>query len=146
MGSDLTILFLDFDGVLHPASANSAEQFVHLPRLEATLRGHPAVRIVLSTSWQHTYSIRALRALFSADIAARVMGGTRSADPDHVAPTKFAQIQRYLRHGRAPQARWLALDAAVSHFPEPCPHLIVCDPRRGFDDDADRRLRQALAI
>jgi len=145
MSSDLTILFLDFDGVLHAVGTPSEEQLVHLPRFEATLREYPAVRIVLSTSWQDAYSIRALRALFSEDIAARIVGGTRGADPNRDAPTRYGQIQRFLRHGGAPKARWLALDDAVHDFPDPCPQLVACDAKRGFDADAEKRLRTALA-
>lgn len=43
------LLFLDFEGVLHPFSglsdrpATASEPFVHLARLESVLRAHPHV-------------------------------------------------------------------------------------------------------
>ena len=45
------ILFLDFDGVLHPNSDDS-EHFSCAPLLWELLRRHPDVRVVLSTGWR----------------------------------------------------------------------------------------------
>ena len=50
------ILFLDFDGVLHPEGEdhilNGGADFCFLPRLEALLREFPWVKIVISSSWR----------------------------------------------------------------------------------------------
>jgi hypothetical protein len=48
------ILFLDFDGVLHPEYDGQAAPadvvFCHLPRFEAVMRDHPEVEIVISST------------------------------------------------------------------------------------------------
>lgn len=48
------ILFLDFDGVLHPEGEdhilNGGVDFCFLPRLESLLREFPHVKIVISSS------------------------------------------------------------------------------------------------
>jgi len=72
------ILFLDFDGVLHP-EVTGAPELCHLPVLEELLREFPQVNLVLSTSWRIVYPHAALLGVFSLDIRERVIGTT----PDH---------------------------------------------------------------
>ena len=74
------ILFLDFDGVLHPEydrqAAPADVAFCHLPRFEAVMRDHPEVEIVISSTWREQFPLDDLRARFSPDIAARIVGAT----------------------------------------------------------------------
>lgn len=65
------ILFLDYDGVLHPVDAYlekgrpvlraEGELFMWAPLLIGTLTEHPHVRIVLSTSWVRELRFNLLR-------------------------------------------------------------------------------------
>lgn len=48
------ILFLDFDGVLHPETGKMPFENTHL--LWQILRKAPDVRVVFSTSWRESYS------------------------------------------------------------------------------------------
>lgn len=75
-------LFLDFDGVLHPAFCPAEEHFCRRPLFEDVMRRHPAVRIVISSSWRHHYPVGQLRARFSPDIAERIVGTTQLWVPD----------------------------------------------------------------
>ena len=43
-------LFLDFDGVLHRGNSGT---LVLLPKLEALLRKHPQIVIVISSTWRN---------------------------------------------------------------------------------------------
>lgn len=74
------ILFLDFDGVLHPEYDGQATPadivFCHLPRFEGVMRDYPKVEIVISSMWREQFPLAALRARFSPDIAARSIGTT----------------------------------------------------------------------
>ena len=74
------ILFLDFDGVLHPEYDGQATPadvvFCHLPRFEAVMRDYPEVEIVISSMWREQFPLDALRARFSPDIAGRIIGAT----------------------------------------------------------------------
>lgn len=58
------ILFLDFDGVLHPEYDGQATPadvvFCHLPRFEAVMRDHPEVEIVISSMWREQFPLDAL--------------------------------------------------------------------------------------
>jgi hypothetical protein len=138
------LLFLDFDGVLHPKGCATSVHFVHLPRLEQLLRATPPVRIVISSTWQYIWSFDGLRRKFSPDIAARIIGGTQSADPDGEAESRYQTIRMYLRHAGELRTPWIALDDARHEFPEDCAQLVSCETEVGFDDEAAGRLRRAL--
>ncbi|MFD2270984.1 HAD domain-containing protein [Undibacterium arcticum] len=58
------ILFLDFDGVLHPDPCDEGERFSRLPAFEALMRDFPAVEIVVSSSWRVARTLDDLRAFF----------------------------------------------------------------------------------
>lgn len=61
------VLFLDFDGVLHPEPSFSHETFSQLPLVEAVLRAFLSVDIVISSTWRmNTPEERILR-YFSKD-------------------------------------------------------------------------------
>jgi hypothetical protein len=80
----MTILFLDFDGVLHPYSpwphddAVRSQYFIHLPRLESVLRDFAKVQVVIASDWRLYHPLEKLRTFFSEDIRPRVSGTTVS--------------------------------------------------------------------
>lgn len=127
------LLFLDFDGVLHPAGCDPGRYLCCLPLLESTLRAAPPVGIVISSTWQEAYSIKALKARFSPDIGARILGGTLVADPDREEETRYGQIRRFLRWKDWGALPWLALDDAAHEFPDGCAQLIQCAAEQGLD-------------
>jgi hypothetical protein len=140
-----SLLFLDFDGVLHPAGGE-AQHFVNLPRLERLLREYPMVDVVISSAWQDGLTLEELKGFFSADVAARIIGVTRSVDLGHEAESRYDQINMYLRCVRHGPVAWIALDDAVHEFPDCCTQLVLCDSARGLDDEAETRLRSALQL
>ncbi len=71
------ILFLDFDGVLHPEPCYSdSDLFCHRPLFESVMREFPDIEIVISSTWRQNRSLAQLKALFSDDIAACIVGVT----------------------------------------------------------------------
>ena len=137
------LLFLDFDGVLHPAGSAAKEQFVRLPRLETVLRAHAGLQVALTTDWQADYPLDALRAKFSQDIAARIIGGVSNTKRPG-APTRHDRIQVFLRKNIWPRDAWVALDDLEDEFPARCPRLVLCRPEVGFDEVAEGKLRGRL--
>jgi|GEM_PF-5953435 len=120
----LGVLFLDFDGVLH---AGRSGTFELLPDLEALLRRYPDVDVVVSSAWA-TADLSSLRALFSPDIAPRVIGTT----PDLQAQglRREHEIRQVLfRHGIA---RWVALGGKPETFPIYPRQLVATDFRVGI--------------
>lgn len=74
------ILFLDFDGVLHPEGEyhihNVGADFCFLPRLDTLLREFSFVKIVISSSWREQLHYKTLLKPFSSDIRYRILGAT----------------------------------------------------------------------
>lgn len=125
------ILFLDYDGVLHPDAAYiekgrpvlraEGEFFMWAPLLVDILADHPHVRVVLSTSWVRILRFDRARQRLPAELARRVIGSTwhstMARHPEGVhkiyptwwdESTRYAQIKRYV--DRAGLTRWLAID------------------------------------
>ncbi|QFY42326.1 hypothetical protein F6R98_06540 [Candidatus Methylospira mobilis] len=134
------ILFLDFDGVLHPEPFE--RMFCHLERFEAVMRDFPAVEIVISSMWRYQFGLEALRARFSKDIVARIIDTTLL--PEHSGAdtlTREREILNWLIAHRRMDESWLAVDDADWEFQWHRDQLIACASHVGFDDKAAEALR-----
>jgi hypothetical protein len=146
------ILFLDFDGVLHPDPCRDPTRlFEQAPRLAAVLEDFPEVSIVLSTSWRTTRTIDELAALLPAPMRPRIVGMTPHFSEIDVPPRlvpyrRQAECAEWFERHAGIGETWLALDDRPSWFEPYFEALIECDSTRGFDEAADRRLRSALVI
>ena len=113
-----TILFLDFDGVLHPIGGDVAP-LEYAPLLIAALEPHPAVEIVLSTSWVPVFGLDGTRDMLPAELRQRVVDATY--DPLYMlraewsSLTRYAQIAHYVK--RRSVTRWLAIDDDAEGWP-----------------------------
>ena len=144
------LLFLDFDGVLHPDAVYLTRRGVELradgalfmwsPHLVEALEQQQNVRIVLSTSWARKLGFQRARAALPAELQARVIGATWHSAmgrgwPDFIAwdvQTRFEQIQAYLSRLEAP-ASWIAIDDDDRGWPHAeRDHLIHTDPDVGL--------------
>lgn len=145
------ILFLDYDGVLHPDPCRDRERlFENAPRLLEVLQDFPEVDVVLSTSWRAVYRIEELVMPLPQPLAARVVGITPLFSgieaPRPLAPyARHAECMQWLQQQSAAERDWIALDDRPSWFAPYCEQLIVCDPLLGFDAQAASRLRWVLA-
>ena len=74
----MLILFLDFDGVLHPEHCHESKHFCCLPVLESALRQVPELKLVITSTWRLHSPLEQLRQRFSAAVAARIAGPTPS--------------------------------------------------------------------
>jgi hypothetical protein len=141
------ILFLDFDGVTHPEPPNKDQQFQSLPLIEAVLRRHPEVVVILSTTWRTKYPLDELKDLFSNDIAGRVQGLTPVLSLHDMAwyPVPLSarprqrEIEAWLHQNRRLNHPWIAVDDRPSWFESECQNLLVTSPITGFtESDVDR--------
>lgn len=143
------ILFLDFDGVLHPDAVYLTRHGVELraecklfmwaPILEKLLAECPQIKVVLSTSWARELGFSKAKKRLPESIKTRVIGATwHSGDaagwPDQIkwdALSRYEQIMRYC--GRARVTDWLALDDDDRGWPDDQRHhLLYCDPNTGL--------------
>lgn len=144
------ILFLDFDGVLHPDPCHdTARLFEHAPRLGDVLDDFPEVDVVLSTSWRASRPVDQLREALPPQVGTRIVGATPHFNtfsaPRRLVPyQRQAECERWLADNDAGERDWLALDDRASWFEPYFDALIECNSLRGFDAGAERRLRSAL--
>lgn len=132
------LLFLDFDGVLHPAVNYAPEQLLcKLSLLEAVLHHCPWVEVVVSSTWRESRTLAELRAVFSPDIASRIIGLTpawRDVQDETAYGTyvRQAEIEHWLRaHDRAWE-HWLAVDDQKHLFRPFCKNLLVTNGATGL--------------
>lgn len=145
----LQVLYLDYDGVLHPEAVFRTSKgpwlqtpghrlFEHEHLLEAALAPYPALRIVLSTAWLlsrggYSYAKKQL----SPVLQSRVIGATFHQRyirrDEYVATPRGVQVWQDVQR-RCPHS-WLALDDDDSDWPEWCrSHLIRTHPTLGLAD------------
>lgn len=152
----MRLLFLDFDGVLHPHDAgdvrdvdgmmefvsvrDDAPLFCRLPLLLDALRDHQDVRIVISSSWRRLYERHELRA-FLGELADRYL-----AEIPHLnGHNRHDEILLFLQQHRLRAVHWLALDDDRGNFPADCPNVLWTNPNTGLDADSVTELREWLA-
>lgn len=147
------ILFLDFDGVLHPLGSTPAQYFSRLPLLERFLRDEaPAWQVVISSSWREYHPHQQLLEVFSPELRLRIIGSTPVDGCSALHATWGAQARLYPRevqicHFLAQRglagADWVALDDVKSWFRDADnnPHLVLCDPLTGLSESNLAQLR-----
>ena len=100
------LLFLDFDGVLHPDDG-SQEVFCCLPLLESWMQRLPAVQVVISSSWRSVHSMSELVEFLGPVVGPRVVGCTpvyaevgqsRGADPSLEGPRRERDRNQSVAH------------------------------------------------
>lgn len=145
----MTILFLDFDGVLHPDPCPDRQRlFEHAPALAQALAPFTTLQIVLSTAWRTDMPLVDLACHLPRPLRSRLVGTTRrfseiSCAPALVPYRRQAECQHWLDHER-PGAPWIALDDRASGFEPYCDRLILTRSDTGLDASTLNRLRFAL--
>lgn len=123
------ILFLDFDGVLHPTSARNPSLFNRTSLLIPVIT-NAHCSIVLSTSWRFTHSLDELCCLLPKQIAPKVIDVT---GPPHIGKhARYQEILNYLTRFKNQLHDWRALDDSFWEFPTECAELIQCNPNTGL--------------
>lgn len=122
------ILYLDFDGVLHPADVRvlpadrhprvyvrgqptDRPLFEHLPLLEQLLKPYPQLRMILATSWVREFGYEYALEQLTSSLRERVIGAT-----------PFPALARYyciqIDAEERGVTKWLALDDDLNMWPE----------------------------
>ncbi|MDD2882497.1 MAG: HAD domain-containing protein [Rhodoferax sp.] len=152
MSPKTLIIFLDFDGVMHPHPCFDANMFTQLPLIEEVLREFPSAEIVISSSWRLDSSFQELKRLLSTDIGQRVIGTTPFYhDPklDHLQnrPTGYVrqwEIERWMSENSSIEAQWVAVDDYPEWFEPNCPNLLVTSAATGFVENDKQTLRDLI--
>lgn len=147
MNSEKMIIFLDFDGVMHPV--NQLDLFCREEHLARVLRDFPSVEIVISSAWRKTHTLTKLQTFFLTDLRERIIGVTPvfqigDADTRTVPGARYHEIQKYLADTGKRNRRWIALDDDPEFFPPRCAGLLLCDGKHGFGVAEEKTLRAWL--
>ena len=128
----MRVLFLDFDGVLHPGPGveGSLTHWCWLPVLAQALARHEDVRIVVHSTWRHEYNVDELRELLGR-LGERVLGATPAGE-------RLQSIEAWLASNRG-VTTFRILDDDKNDFYRLPAELIVCDPTAGVTDPSARR-------
>lgn len=140
-GQGETVLYLDFDGVLHHEDVwwhprrgvyiktPGYQLFEHVPLLEEALAEFPELKIVLSTSWVRYQRFSGSAKRLSPSLRERVIGATfHSRMNRQVFESLPRGIQVMNDVARRKPRNWVALDDDLENWvPEYRNYLIHCD-------------------
>lgn len=127
------IIFLDFDGVLHPDGIGT---FSNVPVFEKYLRQLPEVEIVISSTWREDHFLDELQQFFSPEYRHQITGVTPFLEEGYDKGGRLKEIHTYLAKENldASNCRWLAIDDLEHLFGADCPNLLLTDFTIGFTD------------
>lgn len=141
MASEI-ILFLDFDGVLHPDPPNSqAPLMCRAPLLQDWLSQNPQVSVVVSSTWRLKRTLGQLQALFPV-WGDRIVDATPNLLQDSFQ--RQHECESWVREHAKPWTPWLALDDRAWNFRPFEKRLLLVDRTSGLVPDDLLRLSDAL--
>ena len=123
------MLFLDFDGVLHPSSLGVDPLFSKASLLSMALYDID-LPIVISSSWRFTHSLKELKGMLPSELAKKIIDVTGPAVIGK--HPRYNEIVNYLNTQKE-IADWRALDDSDWEFPSSCPQLIPCNSNTGIN-------------
>ena len=149
------IIFLDFDGVLHPEACDASLEFMYAENFcQVMSETDPAgeMPVVITSMWRFYETLDQLRSHLSPAIRRQVVGCTPSLSAasksvsygwgdqmssDIAFGLRQKEIEQWLRD-YAPAAQWLAIDDRPDAFCVDCPDLFLVpglyDDKGGLDD------------
>lgn len=146
----MLILFLDFDGVLHPEHCHASKHFCCLPILEDALRRAPECKLVITSTWRLEQTVEALRQRFSRDIAVRIAGVTpmfselKQVPNTLISYPREAECHAWRWANGVPHLPWLAVDDRSWNYRPFCNSLLLVDGSTGLTGHTGSQLLTRL--
>lgn len=129
------LVFLDFDGVLHPAKTNDHEKF-RPDAIQSVNRilDELDAKVVLSTAWRMDFGIEKFNVWFKN----RIIDSTPVHELNLKRETpRFHEVMDFLKSREWLNVPWVAIDDKRTHFPVESPAYIT-DAKTGITGaDAD---------
>lgn len=124
----MRLIFLDFDGVLHPLNAGSTglQHFCWLPVLARLLEPYDDVRIVVHSTWRYIHTDDELRELLET-LGHRFVGSAPRAPREQA-------IEMVLAANKGTVDNHLALDDDAKEFSGSTVNLLLVEPHLGLSD------------
>lgn len=145
------IVFLDFDGVLHPEGCAERFHAMHAPLLAQVIERCNA-KVVVSSTWRRTRNVSALRKSVGDRLGNLIVGSTGDFFRMNVSelPEKLHAFHRHtecvawMRKYHASPETWVAMDDRPFLFYPFTPNIVACNPRTGLDQAVLIELEQKL--
>ncbi|WP_283745878.1 HAD domain-containing protein [Sideroxydans sp. CL21] len=153
----MAILFLDFDGVLHPngafrhsngrivLDADGHDLFEHAELLAGILDPYPRVEIVLSTSWVPTLGFATAKECLPDALQRRLVGTTWQGARIKLtwdSMTRYQQINAYVARRRL--TNWIAVEDDDIGWPaDKRRHLVHTNEWNGLGDTKAQQMLSA---
>lgn len=125
------ILFLDFDGVLHPITGSPPFKPDCMAVLSNILDAYPEIRIVITSSWREEKSLDELVSLLGEQIGSSVIGTTPIIDEAFMHNVRYHEALEYLKGSSLEHFPWFAIDDERGSYPDNVP-VILTDRRSGL--------------
>jgi hypothetical protein len=154
------VLYLDFDGVLHPEGVyqrrgfrpyvkhpEGHKLFENAELLTEVLKPHTDVAIVLSTSWARAFGYTRAAGYLPTALRQRCVGATWHREMDRYLFEVTSRGQQVLDDvGRRHPKSWLAIDDDANGWGSSLnTHVVITDPVLGIGEPTVlRHLRNAL--
>jgi hypothetical protein len=133
------ILFLDFDGVLHPyPPTRSAPLWCRSNLLIDWLDTRPDIEVVVSSTWRLTRGPQQIRELLPQRLANKFIGCTGLVHEELYA--RQLECEQWMKAHREPWVHWVALDDSIWNFRPFEKRLIICNRSTGIDESVIRVL------
>ena len=128
------VIFLDFDGVLHPTNYLRFEEIDGELVLAEDARccwsetlwgliGKYDCQVVVHSSWRESYTLQSLKDLLPSELAKRVVAVT-------IGGNRYKSILDYVENAEV--IDYIILDDSADEFPIGCNELLLCDGSTGL--------------
>lgn len=127
-------LFLDFDGVMHPADSSTAKFECEdaLWTIIEPLAAAGSLKVVISSSWRSNFSLEEIKDMLRPELSDVVVGATPEHENAWHIGGRQAEIEEWLKNNAQESDVWVALDDMPEIFHDPCENLLICDHKTGF--------------
>ena len=136
------ILFLDFDGVLHPFPMGPSDKpFSATGPLWKILENIPEISVVITSTWRERYSFLELIEILVAHggkrFTERFLGVTPilESTTDYVPGIRQREIESWLASNGPENASYLILDDIEEYFDSNCKNLYLVDGVTGLTEN-----------
>jgi len=149
------VIFLDFDGVLHPEAGDPAMHFCYSPNFAEVLEfvaPKGDVPVVISSTWRLTSTLAEMREHFPEKIRKQIVGVTPDLDAiwePKANCNRQSEIEAWMGQ-ISPAGKWLAIDDRPSLFNPGCASLFHVPSYRpglgaGLNGQVSEDLKEAMA-
>ncbi|KRC28789.1 hypothetical protein ASE28_17675 [Acidovorax sp. Root219] len=146
----MPVMFLDFDGVLHPEFCHESRHFECNDHLLDACRGRDDLEIVISSTWRNNMALSALKVRLPEALARRVVGVTAPYATLQDLPAKVMPFEReaeclgWMRANRPGHIAWVAVDDRAWLFRPFCVELFLVSGKTGLNAEAGGKLFERL--